>query len=486
MSASTSAASSQFKDSRVVFQTSDAGVGGGSILKLTRFAVVFENCNPSLVLRLSEALGGFKIIVAGREIYTGKGTVKNVLGTGASAVSCEVTLDEHCWRDVSLAAANGHFAQQLGDEFKAFVTEWEKQAKIRPEFKLVIADMQTYLASLHLWLNQVEAGFAGNAPADLLRLEKRVITEIAPSVVRTIDAFIESFEALAVKLEGDEALHHQAYLRRQLHPLLLCSPFAQRTYLKPLGHAGDFQMVDMMLRQPFEGSSLFAKMINVWLLGQLPAEAHRNRIIYLTRKLVAEGARLDFDQKKMRVFNIGCGPAEEVRRFIECEHISDIAALTLLDFDKQTFLQLEPLLEHLVRKHKRATKVRIICKPIQHLLVDSARSRAIVSDEQFDFIYCAGLFDYLSQETCRYLMNLFYDLLAPGGLLLATNVSDAMNDSRPFRYSMEYLLDWHLIYRNCKEMQDIAPVKAPADAVKIITEETGVNIFIEVRKPEHD
>jgi extracellular factor (EF) 3-hydroxypalmitic acid methyl ester biosynthesis protein len=82
-------------------------------------------------------------------------------------------------------------------------------------------------------------------------------------------------------------------------------------------------------------------------------------------------------------------------------------------------------------------------------------------------------------------MNVFYEMLAPGGLLVATNVCDAMNESRPFRHSMEYILDWHLIYRNGAEISAFAPTAAPPDTCAILAEDTSVNVFIEVRKPEH-
>jgi extracellular factor (EF) 3-hydroxypalmitic acid methyl ester biosynthesis protein len=82
-------------------------------------------------------------------------------------------------------------------------------------------------------------------------------------------------------------------------------------------------------------------------------------------------------------------------------------------------------------------------------------------------------------------MNIFYEMVAPGGLLLATNVSDVMNATRPFRYSMEYILDWHLIYRDRQGMAGLAPVRAPADSVSVISEDTGVDLFIEVRKSQN-
>ena len=97
----------------------------------------------------------------------------------------------------------------------------------------------------------------------------------------------------------------------------------------------------------------------------------------------------------------------------------------------------------------------------------------------YDFVYCAGLFDYMSDRICKRLMNIFYDLLAPGGLLIATNV-DA---SKPFRHSMEFILEWHLICRNQEQLAALNPEKAPPGTFSVTHEDTGVNIFIEVRKP---
>jgi len=77
-------------------------------------------------------------------------------------------------------------------------------------------------------------------------------------------------------------------------------------------------------------------------------------------------------------------------------------------------------------------------------------------------------------------MNIFYELLAPGGLLIATNV----DSSKPFRHSMEFLLEWHLICRNHEQLAALKPDKAPPGSFMVTHEPTGVNIFIEVRKPD--
>jgi extracellular factor (EF) 3-hydroxypalmitic acid methyl ester biosynthesis protein len=95
-------------------------------------------------------------------------------------------------------------------------------------------------------------------------------------------------------------------------------------------------------------------------------------------------------------------------------------------------------------------------------------------------IYCAGIFDYLSDRICKRLMNIFYSMLDPGGLLIGTNV-DASN---PSRNGMEYLLEWHLIYRNEEQLKALIPDQAPAGSAHIRSDETGVNLYIEVRKAD--
>jgi extracellular factor (EF) 3-hydroxypalmitic acid methyl ester biosynthesis protein len=100
---------------------------------------------------------------------------------------------------------------------------------------------------------------------------------------------------------------------------------------------------------------------------------------------------------------------------------------------------------------------------------------------EYDFIYCTGLFDYLSDHTCGQLMNIFYDRLAPGGLLVVTNV----DDYKPFRHMLEFVLDWHLIYRDAKKSATLVPERVPTDARRVVKDATGVNVFVEVRKPSH-
>lgn len=250
-----------------------------------------------------------------------------------------------------------------------------------------------------------------------------------------------------------------------------------RIFQKPLGYAGDYEMVNMILRDPCEGSSLFAKILNVYILSQAPAEAHRNRVKYLTQRLTEETRRIARTGKMARILNLGCGPAKEVQEFLVQDDISERAQLTLLDFNDETLAYTGRLVEEIKSKGRRFTPVQTVKKSVHQILKEAGRPKD--ESQLYDFIYCAGLFDYLSDRICKRLMNIFYDMLAPGGLVVATNV----DSSNPIRNVMEYIFEWHLVYRNNDQFEALKPDAAQPGTFTVKADHTGANIFIEVRKP---
>jgi len=475
--------SSGDKESHVAFQTAEGVKLRGALSRVTRHIAVFELYNPNVMPRFSEVLGEFTIVILARTVYSGRAVISKVLDAGNRMI-CEAMLDAAQWSDLDfglLIKQNG----QMAKEFKTFLREWQKLYTLSPEFKIVVADMQTFLFDLRLWLDQLELGIRNFQQPLRSSLEKEAIESLAKPVTQSIDAFIDRFESIVTKLEEESHPQHYAHLRRQLHPLILSSPFAQRAFSKPLGYAGDYQVVDMMIRPPYEGASLFAKIINVWLWGQSPAQAHRNRVDYLERKLFEETARVKAAGRINKVLNLGCGPADEVQRFFERQNISRHASLTLVDFNEETLRYLQGKLDGIKESLVRPVSFQLIKRSVFQILKDEGQSIRQATGEPYDYIYCAGLFDYLSNSVCKQLMNIFYGMLAPDGLLLATNATDALNCSRPFRYSMEYLLDWYLIYRNKAHFAAVAPDLVEADKISVVAENTGANLFLEVRKPKN-
>ena len=466
-------------DSQVSFKTCEGMKLTGVPANFTRLTAVFEIYGGNAVLRVSEVLEQFEISLHGQVVYAGKAVIHHLVSLG-SKLLCEVTLAESDWR-----ISGGQLPKNpkaIAAEFTLFFQDWQKLYKLSPEFKVVVVDIQTFLHNLQLWLHQIELQIHA-LPSGQAEAEKQVLEAIGKTTTPILDRMFEKFEQAARSISPQSHAAHSAFAKRMLHSLLLCSPFLHRTFTKPLGYAGDYEMVNMLQRNPFEGNSLFAKIVNLWFWEQPPAEAHRNRLLFLERRVGEEAMRLARGGKTLRVFNFACGPAVEIQHFLQNSPLASRVSFLLADFNQETL--------DYARRQFRAVRgfdlvegaFKFQKKSVQQLLKESDKIAAAAKDagQQYDLVYCAGLFDYLSDRTCRELMNAFYNFVAPGGVLLATNV-DASNPRRP---TMDMIMEWHLIYRDPKGFMTLCPDGAAAEDCSIVADATGVNIFLECRKPDH-
>jgi extracellular factor (EF) 3-hydroxypalmitic acid methyl ester biosynthesis protein len=468
---------SALNDAIVTGRTAQGTELRASVTRLSRFAVVFELYNPGMVLHASEALTEFKILVQTRVLYSGRAVVKTIVDTGLLLV-CEASLEDS-WLDVGLGMSEQSGAS-LQEEFRRFFTGWQNVYRVTPEYKALAADMHTFLSDLRVWMEQVELGVRATPDGNRIEIERRVAEQIGEAVFPCLDMLFERFELLASSIKEEDRPGHQAYVKRLIHPFVLSSPFAFRVVQKPLGYAGDYEMVNMILRDPHEGGSLFGKVLNRWFIKQPPAEAHRNRIKYLTQRLVEETARVSAQNRIARVFNLGCGPSGEIQDFLEHHGVCDRTDFTLLDFNDETLSYARTVLEGAKARHHRITPLRFVKKSVFQILKGKGKTVEGALETKYDLIYCAGLFDYLNDQVCQQLTGLLYDLLAPRGLLITTNV----DVSNPIQHWLGHILDWHLIYRNSRQMETLAAPLAGQPEVRIWGDITGVNLLCEIRKTD--
>jgi extracellular factor (EF) 3-hydroxypalmitic acid methyl ester biosynthesis protein len=477
----TDAPASELKESRVMFQTHDGLELQGVPVRVTRHHVVFELYNPGTAPRISEAIDEFNIFLQTRKVYSGRAVVSNVVDAGSKMV-CEATLDEARWLDLS-ADLVVKCDDQLVEEFNKLVKGWQKLYRVLPEFKEAVTDIEMFLTDLRIWLEQVELGVHSLPEPKRAPLEQAIIKKISPGIIAMINGLFERFELIAKRLEEGTRPAHRNYIQRHLHPIVLCAPFAHRAYQKPLGYAGDYEMVNMMTRNAQEGATLFAKIFNVWLVQQGSATAHRNRLTYLTKCIEMETLRVGREKRKARIFNFACGPAVELQQFLDYSPLSDQVEFTLVDFDSETLAHTQKAINTIKERFGWHTSVQYLKKSVFQLLKEGHKPMAPgdKTGNEYDFIYCAGLFDYLTDHACKQMMSIFYQWLAPGGLLVVTNVTPLTTN----RGSLELILDWHLIYRDAAQLKQVCVDIIPEDEVRIRSDKTGINIFLEARKSNH-
>jgi extracellular factor (EF) 3-hydroxypalmitic acid methyl ester biosynthesis protein len=256
------------------------------------------------------------------------------------------------------------------------------------------------------------------------------------------------------------------------------APFPYRAFHKPLGYAGDYEMVNMMLRDSREGPTTYAELVNTLILLAGPPQAHRNRIDVLEKWLLSAAARAEQRSAPLKVLNIGCGPAIELQRFIHDDKLASRCHFCLVDFSEEALQYTQQQIQKMVAASHNKPEIDLIHMSVHSLLKNAVNMSEGGIADQYDVIYCAGLFDYLSDRVCNRLLRLFFQWVNPdGGRILATNVHPA-NDAR---YQMEHILEWYLVYRDEKAMSALVP---EVDEQRTFVDKTGINVFLEIRRQD--
>ncbi|MBX3125564.1 MAG: hypothetical protein KF718_02570 [Polyangiaceae bacterium] len=342
--------------------------------------------------------------------------------------------------------------------------------RIFGEYKAWVADLRSYLVATKSFLDSEQQALAD---MDQLTREQTIaayISEVAPVVIEHMNQASHELTDLASRLSDSQHAHYRAYYRTHLHPLMRESPILRRSFEKPLGYAGDYEMMNMLYRDPAEGESLFGSVLNMYAVQEAAAQANINRLEYLGR-LIREA--LASSSGRLRVASIGCGPGREISKLLdESPELGARLDIALVDQEERALAFCERTVAPLAVR--TGARVQVIKESVRRLLTTKRLSAALGERE---FIYSAGLFDYLNQRTVGVLMPTLYEALVPGGSLAIGNVA-AHN---PTRHFMEYCLDWFLIHRTPAELLAFAEPLA-ATRVEVDAEPLGVNLFLRVWK----
>lgn len=276
------------------------------------------------------------------------------------------------------------------------------------------------------------------------------------------------FDALTVSRE-DEPGTWPEYARNCLnHPvrhLLHQDPFTYRAFSKPRGYAGDAVMMDYIYglgeagRAARETTPLGRAIFN-HMATRPSARAVRYR-----RRLLADLIDRTASRGGTHVFALAAGHLREVEisEAVRKRQFEDFVAM---DQDEASLA--------VVARDYGAVGVRTMSGSVRQLLTGKA------NPGQFDFVYAAGLFDYLNRPVATALARRMFEMTRPGGTMLIPNFLTGASDSG----YMEAFMDWHLIYRDHADMQAMAAA-LPSSAVascEIFDDEDDTITFLMVSK----
>ncbi|WP_439519488.1 class I SAM-dependent methyltransferase [Hydrogenophaga sp.] len=459
-------------DHVVTFRNSQGDSARGTLTSLQRRSLVMEIYNPYSIVQVSEVLNELTIRSGERNIYKGKAVVVSLLNTGLMAVISVTLIDE--WNDLG---GIGHDARTVSEAVGRFIQDWESRYQVGQAYQVVVNEMRSYFSEVTRWLDQADitAGLPRDAQG---RVRDDIFFEIGRPLLEKGRDYLLRFEVEASRVEPEFEPVHRAFAQAAIHPLVLRAPFVYRTFAKPLGYAGDYQMVNQILGNPREGPSTYFELVNYMFLQAGVAQAHRNRVDILHTRLQELVGEAHAAGRPLRVLNVGCGPAVELQRLVAGPQDLGQMEVVLMDFSEETLQYARERIDEVARVAGHCPpRVELRHESVHQLLKRSARDEAVAPHEQFDYIYCAGLFDYLADKACARLIGYFDSRLKPGGSLLVTNV----HSYNPERYWMEHFMEWYLIYRNEEGIARLFPSNLVQ--MRTYTDATNINLFAEARKP---
>jgi extracellular factor (EF) 3-hydroxypalmitic acid methyl ester biosynthesis protein len=237
----------------------------------------------------------------------------------------------------------------------------------------------------------------------------------------------------------------------------------ERSYAKPLGYPGDFEVMNQVYDWERKGKTVYGMLLH--RIGLEVAECIKTRM-EVVRGQIGKVVQEKGAARAARILSLGSGPAREIEMYLAGGLKNRRAEFTLIDQEQQALsYAVEKTYPHVLNSKGLA---RVQCLNVS--FTDILRGTGGLSSlPPQDLIYSVGLLDYLADRRAAALTRRLYELLAPEGILIIGNMNETPLSNF---WPMEFITDWTLYYRTDAQMlawgEGLDPAKAWTE-----TEATG-------------
>ena len=256
------------------------------------------------------------------------------------------------------------------------------------------------------------------------------------------------------------------YTEAVLTPELIQGPIWRRSYNKPLGYPGDYQVMRYLYNGAAEGHTAYARLVHG--VGLEIGAFVPNRMEMMREAIAITVEDCLGETGAIRIASVGCGPAREVMDFLETYRPRAPVRFTLVDHDREALEFASEYVRGTTAIRDGQAEADPLRISVLELIKDRLDSRRLGSQHM---IYSVGLFDYFGERVCRRLAAALFDRLEPGGLLVIGN----MKAHTSIVWPLEFIADWSLNYRTAEDMLALADLDDAASA-ELHTEPTGCAI----------
>ena len=202
--------------------------------------------------------------------------------------------------------------------------------------------------------------------------------------------------------------------------------------LKKYGYAGDFIMIDKIYTGNTSGNQFFHSW-DQYFNNHAAPKAVRNRKRYF-KQLVLQKLQAG---NSVKLLNVASGPARDLLELYAEKPAATKLETLCIEMDSHAVAYGENLTA------PYAADIRFINKNIFKF----------DTEEKFDLVWSAGLFDYFDNKTFVYVLNKFKNWVTGQGEIVIGNFNESHNPSREY---MELFGNWYLQHRSANQLKALA------------------------------
>lgn len=260
-------------------------------------------------------------------------------------------------------------------------------------------------------------------------------------------------------MKESNALREQeiAYLQSIFDDEFLANTIHGYVYIKPLGYAGDFRLIDMIYTYHlFEDGGYEGW--DRYFHYHAATRAVRNRKAYFKQQMLG---RLSSQPAPLHLLNVASGPARDLYE-LYTEIDPDMLVTTCVDIDADAI----------------AFAADLCGSYAEQINFQQRNILRFASAEKYDVIWSAGLFDYFEDRLFVLALKRLLTFLKPGGEILIGNFSE----DNPSRGYMELFGEWFLIHRSREKLTSLSlQAGVQAEHISIEQEPLGINLFLRIQ-----
>ncbi|MCD4732290.1 MAG: SDR family NAD(P)-dependent oxidoreductase, partial [Bacteroidales bacterium] len=256
--------------------------------------------------------------------------------------------------------------------------------------------------------------------------------------VNTLNQLNTELLSLEKKVNSVKLIEMRHIFQDKLLHYLSRSEVFKHSLTKPLGYAGDFRLLDMLVKNKLNTTGLEYHFDRIQL-EHSASKACRNRIEWVHSDLVKRIPVKNI--QKVKILDIGIGAAPIEQRLVQ--------SFPDFNFDLRA-VDIEPEALKFVKNYFRGKKVDV------NLNTVDLRQKNAVDDisklsQNVDVYIVVGILEALKDNEVKRILSSIVNSMSKGSILYADNFLP----SHSTRLFMEWLMDFYLAYRTIDELKSL-------------------------------